>query len=200
MAFFEDRLSPRITYGARGGPVWNTGVAKAESGFRQTNKKWLYPLHRYDVSECIRGDDDFEEVRSFFYVVAGQFEGFRYKDWADFLVTRDRSSITAITGGWQLNRRYAKGIRTFDRPIYKPVDGTIVVYDGSGTPMGVTVDPTTGRFTSGGTPVTWSGEFDVPVAFTSDVMELELVSKNQDIGVLFSWPTVQLEEIRITIP
>lgn len=199
MAFFEERLSPRITYGARGGPVWNTQVAKTDSGFRSANRNWLFPLHRYDVSECIRSETDFEEVRSMFYNVFGQFDGFRYKDWADFLVTRDRSSVTVVVGGWQLNRRYTRGIRTFDRPIYKPVDGTIVLYDGGGSIIGGSVDPTTGVVTSGSTPVTWTGEFDVPVAFSSDIMEAEISSKNQDVGLLITWPQVQLEEIRISL-
>lgn len=200
MAFFEDRLSPRFTFGARGGPQWNTQVTKVDSGFRSANKKWLMPLHRYDLSECIRSNDDFEEVRAFFYNVSGQFDGFRVKDWGDFQITfanrAQRSSLASVSGSWQLQRSYTKGIRTFNRPIYKPVSGSVVIYDSGGTPLTATVDYTTGLASVSGTPVTWSGEFDVPVAFTSDVMEVEITSKNQQAGLLMSWPSVQVEEIR----
>ena len=31
----------------------------------------------------MKDETDFAEIRAFFYNVAGQFDGFRFKDWAD---------------------------------------------------------------------------------------------------------------------
>lgn len=197
MAFFEERLSVKLSYGARGGPQFSTTVVKAKSGFRKANKDWVMPLHVYDVSQCIRSNADFEELRAFFYNVAGQGDGFRFKDWGDYQCDRTNSSLTLISGSnYQLNRIYARGARTFTRPIYKPVSATVIVYDVGGTPLAATVDYTTGIATVTGTPAAWLGEFDVPVAFTSDVMEAEITSRSQGVGLLISWPSVQVEEIR----
>lgn len=196
MSFLEERLSERISFGARGGPAFSTQVAKSFSGFRSANQNWVMPLHRYDISQCVRSNDDFEEMRAFFYNVKGQLDGFRFKDWGDYLATIANTTLVASGGDWQLMRVYRKGVRTFSRPIYKPVDGTVVVYDGANAPLPAVVDATTGLATVTGTPASWSGEFDVPVAFTNDLMEVEITSRNESQGLLMSWPSVQLEEIR----
>lgn len=203
MAFFEERLDPCITFGARGGPVFNTQVSKVDSGFRSANKNWAFPLHRYDVSQGIKSNADFETVRAFFYNVSGQFDGFRFKDWADFEAVQTNTSLTASGSDWQMQRKYVRGARTFLRPIYKPVSGTASIYRTRSsvvTTATATIDYATGLATItghvGGDTYTWNGEFDVPVAFTSDVMEAEIVNRGRD-GLLISWPSCQVEEIRL---
>ncbi|MEO6710028.1 MAG: DUF2460 domain-containing protein [Planctomycetota bacterium] len=202
MSFFEERLPDCYSFGARGGPVFSTEVVRTAGGQRYANKNWLLPIHRYDISSGIKTRDDFEVLRAFFYNVAGQFDGFRFKDWADYQA--DRQPTVLVSGAiYQMQRSYIRGIRTFKRTISKPVSGTVIFYRtraGVTSTISPTIDYTTGQVTVAGhvagDAYTWSGEFDVPVAFTSDAMEREIVDKNAE-GLLIGWPSVQIEEIRL---
>jgi uncharacterized protein (TIGR02217 family) len=203
MAFFEEQFDVRLSYGARGGPVWSTSVAKVQSGRRSANRNWSAPLHRYNVGHAVKTNEDFEIVRSFFYVVFGQYDGFRFKDWSDYEATQANSSATLITGNtYQLQRKYTVGNRTFLRKIQKPRPGVQVrrLRSGTWSNATATVDTTTGIATiSGhiaGDTYAWVGEFDVPVAFMSDEMEAEIVDQGDD-EFLVRWPQIIVEEIRL---
>lgn len=193
MAFFEELFPRRISRGAQGGPVFATGGTEQPNGFRTTQRKRMWPLHEWEVGHVLRTNADFEELRAWFYVVCGRFEGFRFEDPADHLVTRPQSSLTLITGStWQLNRTYTVGARVFARPIFKPRAG-VVIYDAGGSALTATVDTTTGIATVTGAPVTWSGSFDVPVAFADDAAVFSLLGSPQ---MYMQWKSIRLREIR----
>ncbi len=202
MSFFEDRLPPRFSFGARGGPMFSTEVVKTQGGQRYSNRNWTMPLHSYDVSENVKTQDDFDEIRAFFYVVAGQFDGFRFKDWLDYRATTQPLTVIVAGTSYQMTRAYVFGSRTFSRPIYKPLSGATFIRTRSGTPSTITpsYSTTTGIVTMTGHVMgdtyTWSGEFDVPVAFKSDMCEASIDNKSGSQFVI-SWPNVQVEEIRL---
>ncbi len=101
-----------------------------------------------------------------------------------------------------MERAYVFGARTFLRPIYKPVTGATFTRTRSGVTSAITptVATTTGVVTvtghSSGDTYRWTGEFDVPVAFTSDMMEASIDNRSAGQFVI-SWPSVQVEEIRL---
>lgn len=208
MDFLDERFPDRISFGARGGPVWKTTRVMTHSGRRWVNREWDYPLHRYQVAQAVKTNADFEEVRAFFYIVAGAYEGFRFKDWSDFECTLDNSRLVLQAGSptlWQLARVYRVGAREFVRPIYKPCASPAPqVYrtrSGSTTLATATVDTSTGLAAiSGhvsGDTYRWVGEFDVPVAFVDDELEAVIADKGDD-GFLMSWPSIVIEEVRVT--
>lgn len=203
MSFFDERLDDCYSFGARGGPVFSTEVVKTAGGQRYVNKNWTLPLHRYDISQAIKREEDFEVIRAFFYNVSGQFDGFRFKDWADYKATNQ--PLTLISSAtYQLTRVYVRGVRTYTRNITRPVSSIVVKRRSSGgtiTTISPTIDYATGHVTvsghSSGDTYTWTGEFDVPVAFTSDVLEAVIENKNPGVDqLLIRWPSIQLEEIR----
>lgn len=202
MAFFESRLPERFSFGAKGGPMFSTEVNKTQGGQRFVNKNWTMPLHRFDVSENVKTEDDFAEIRAFFYNVAGQYDGFRFKDWGDYTATAQPLSAISAGTTYQMNRAYIFGARTFLRPIYKPVAGATFTRTRSGVTSAITptVSTTTGVVTVtghvSGDTYRWTGEFDVPVAFTSDMMEVTIDNRSAGQFVV-SWPSVQVEEIRL---
>ena len=190
MSFFNERFPERISYGAVGGPQWSTQVGRAQNGFSSRQRNWLYPLHRYDVSQAIKTNADFERVRSFFWNVYGAADGFRFKDFSDFRATTETGGlIDRGDGTFQLARIYALGVRSFARPIKKPVPGTVVLTGGG------VVDYDTGIVT-GGAPTGWTGEFDVPVNFVSDRMAAAIENHNGR-DFLMSWGSIELEEVRL---
>lgn len=198
MAFLESRLDARIERGAKGGPT-NPGRVKAytRSGKLAQGFYASMPIHRYDVSHGIRSAADAKAVRALWYVVNfTPYVGFRFKDHQDYQGTRTDTALALISGNtYQLQRTYTVGLTTFLRNIYKPVTGTVTVYDAGGSALTTSVDYTTGIATVTGTPATWAGEFDVPVTFTDNewMSSLEVHSDNLHLRI----DPIKLEEIRL---
>jgi len=207
MAFHEVRFPDNISRGARGGPERRTQIVELASGNEERNASWANSRRRYDVAYGIRRADDLAAVVAFFEARNGRLHGFRYKDWADYKSAQPSQAITATdqqigtgTGSlqtFQLAKRYASGGQTWVRTIAKPVAGTVRVALGMVEQMsGWTLDTTTGviSFTTapaGGVIVRAGFEFDVPVRFDSDTLDVTL-----DFERLGSITAIPLLEIR----
>ena len=207
MAFHEVRFPDNISRGARGGPERRTQIVELASGDEERNASWANSRRRYDVAYGIRRADDLASVVAFFEARNGRLHGFRYKDWADYKSALPSQAITATdqqigtgTGSlqtFQLAKRYTSGAQTWVRTIAKPVAGTVRVAIGMVEQMsGWTVDTATGVVTftaapAGGVIVRAGFEFDVPVRFDSDTLDVTL-----DFERLGSITAIPLLEIR----
>ena len=207
MGFHEVRFPDNISRGARGGPERRTQIVELASGDEERNASWANSRRRYDVAYGIRRADDLAAVVAFFEARNGRLHGFRYKDWADYKSALPSQAITATdqqigtgTGSlqtFQLAKRYTSGPQTWVRTIAKPVTGTVRVALGMVEQMsGWTVDTTTGVVTfttapAGGVIVRAGFEFDVPVRFDSDTLDVTL-----DFERLGSITAIPLLEIR----
>lgn len=207
MAFHEVRFPDNISRGARGGPERRTQIVELASGDEERNASWANSRRRYDVAYGIRRADDLAVVVAFFEARNGRLHGFRYKDWADYKSALPSQAITATdqqigtgTGSlqtFQLAKRYTSGAQTWVRTVAKPVAGTVRVALGMVEQMsGWTVDTTTGvvTFTTAppaGVIVRAGFEFDVPVRFDSDTLDVIL-----DFERLGSITSIPLLEIR----
>lgn len=200
MAFFEYQFPPRISANASGGPRFLTTKAYTRNGRRITNLSAELPLHEYSIAHPIRTGEDFEELRAFFYVVSGDADGFRFKDWTDYKATQSNSTCTVLSSTTlQLNRAYIYGNRAFIRKIQKPISATVYrTRSGSTSSISSTLDTTTGIATiSGhvtGDTYTWVGEFDIPVAFKDPVAVWQFIGTPK---MYTEWPSIELEEVRV---
>ena len=101
------------------------------------------------------------------------------------------------TTAFQLVKVYASGSQSWTRTITKPVDGTVkVAIDGTEQTSGWSVDTTTGLVTfttapATGAIITAGFEFDVPVRFDTDQLDVTL-----DIERLGSITSIPLLELR----
>jgi uncharacterized protein (TIGR02217 family) len=207
MAFHEVRFPDNISRGARGGPERRTQVVELASGDEERNASWANSRRRYDVAYGIRRADDLASAVAFFEARNGRLHGFRYKDWADYksslpsqAVTPTDQQIGTGTGSlqtFQLAKRYTSGAQTWVRTITKPVTGTVRVALGMVEHLsGWTLDTTTGVITfttapASGVIIRAGFEFDVPVRFDSDTLDVTL-----DFERLGSITTIPLLEIR----
>jgi uncharacterized protein (TIGR02217 family) len=207
MAFHEVRFPDNISRGAKGGPERRTQIVELASGDEERNASWANSRRRYDVAYGIRRADDLAAVVAFFEARNGRLHGFRYKDWADYksslpslAITPTDQQIGTGTGGlqtFQLAKRYTSGAQIWTRSIAKPVTGTVRVALGMVEQMsGWTVDTTTGVITfttapANGVIVRAGFEFDVPVRFDSDTLDVTL-----DFERLGSITSIPLLEIR----
>ncbi len=207
MAFHEVRFPDDISRGARGGPERRTQIVELASGDEERNASWANSRRRYDVAYGIRRADDLATVVAFFEARNGRLYGFRFKDWADWrsCAPSENPSVTdqviatgdGATTGFQLVKVYVSGSQSWTRTITKPVASTVkVAIDGNEQTSGWSVDTTTGivTFTSApaaGAAITAGFEFDVPVRFDTDTLDITL-----DIERLGSITSIPLVEIR----
>lgn len=146
--FKEVRFPEGISYGSSGGPEWRTRVETRGSGREKRVKEWPTPLWRYDVRKGIVDDALFQQLQAFHLAIAeGRAFGFRYKDPVDFSVTGQQLDTSQGTGTYQLIKSYTFSPFTFNRPIYKPVVGTVTLTLNS-SPV-TFVDASSGTITGG---------------------------------------------------
>ncbi|OYU38941.1 MAG: glycoside hydrolase family 24 [Pseudorhodobacter sp. PARRP1] len=207
MAFHEIRFPDNISRGARGGPERRTQVVELASGDEERNASWANSRRRYDVAYGIRRADDLASVVAFFEARNGRLFGFRYKDWADYKSGLPSTPTGATdlqigtgTGSlktFQMAKSYTSGAQTWTRTIAKPVTGTVRIALGVVEQMsGWTLDTTTGVITfttapGNGVIVRAGFEFDVPVRFDTDMLDVTL-----DIERLGSITSIPLIEVR----
>lgn len=194
MGFHEVRFPTSLSFGSAGGPERRTEIVELANGFEERNTPWAQSRRRYDAGIGLRSVEDLETLVAFFEARAGQLHGFRWKDWADFrscpasrAVAFDDQVIGAGDGArtvFQLGKAYVSGPVRHVRPIAKPVATTVRVgLQGDEQAEGVhwTVDTTTGAVTFAVAPavgetVTAGFEFDVPVRFATDLIQLSMAS------------------------
>ena len=207
MAFHEIKFPDNISRGARGGPERRTQVIELASGDEERNASWVNSRRRYDVAYGIRRADDLAAVVAFFEARNGRLYGFRTKDWADYKSSLPSQAITSTdqqigtgTGSlktFQLVKRYTSGAQSWVRTIAKPVAGTVrLALNGVEQMSGWTLDATTGVVTfttapGNGVIIRAGFEFDVPVRFDTDMLDVTL-----DIERLGSITSIPLLEIR----
>ncbi|MFB2533509.1 TIGR02217 family protein [Paracoccus sp. p3-h83] len=207
MAFHEVRFPDAVSAGARGGPERRTQIVELASGAEERNASWTNSRRRYDVAYGIRRADDLAAVVAFFEARNGRLHGFRFKDWADF-----KSCLPSQTPGptnqpigtgngaatlFQLTKRYTSGAQSWSRTITKPVAGTVsIALNGATQASGWSVSTATGLVTfttapAAGVAITAGFEFDVPVRFDTDALDVTL-----DLERLGSITSIPLVEIR----
>lgn len=196
--FVEERLLDAVAYGSTFGHAYNTRIRGLGNGVERRNAKWSTPLHRGAVLYKNLNEEDHALVLSTHHACMGALVGFRFKDWSDFTAKAEVIGTgTGVEQSLQLKKTYAFGTVDTERPITKPVQGTVVVFsDGEAIP-GATVDYTTGVVTftaTDGEEITWTGEFDVPVRFESD--EIDFAVNTRSAGGLILTGDTGFTEIR----
>lgn len=194
MNFHDVRFPPSLSFGSLGGPQRRTDVVTLANGFEERNTPWAHSRRVYDAGLGMRSMDDVQALTAFFEARLGQMYGFRWKDWADFKSCRATLGVAfddQIIGfgdgsrtAFQLIKTYASGGHSYDRPIAKPVAGTVrvgVAQDALQEGIDYQVDLATGviAFTSApdsGLVVSAGFEFDVPVRFDTDRILVSVAS------------------------
>jgi uncharacterized protein (TIGR02217 family) len=194
MNFHEIRFPDTMSFGSLGGPERRTEIVTLNNGFEERNSPWAHSRRRFDAGMGMRSLNDLETLVAFFEARHGQLFGFRWKDWTDYksCLPEEEVAFSDQTLGvgdgsrteFQLIKRYASGGQHYDRPIVKPVSGTVLVaLDGIVLTEGndFSLDVTQGALTLSSPPATGSiltagFEFDVPVRFDSDRIETSVAS------------------------
>ena len=194
-AFHEARLPARLAFGCTGGVERRTQVTTLGSGFERRSSPWAQGRRRYLIGTATRPLDDAAELVAFFEARRGRLHGFRFRDPADCRSCAPSATPAATdqaigTGDgvrktFALAKTYGSGETAVIRPIAKPVAGTVKIAV-AGVALGLAafaVDAATGLVTlvvapAASAAVTAGFEFDVPVRFDSDRIDVTLESFN----------------------
>ena len=182
MAFHAVRFPLDVALGARGGPERVTDVVTLASGREERNARWAHSRRRWNAGYGVKSRADMQAVLAFFEERRGRFHSFLWRDGLDHSAEGQAIGTgNGVLTAFQLVKRYGASFDPYVRPITKPVVATVRVWvAGVEAVAGWTVSGTTGIVTFGVAPVlgaiTASFEFDVPVRFDTDRLDIELSS------------------------
>lgn len=190
-AFHEIRLPARLALGCTGGVEWRTDIVALASGHERRSSPWSTGLRRYLIATAARPLDEAAQLVAFFEARRGRLHGFRFRDPTDFKSCAPSAQPTATdqpigtgdgtTTVFNLAKTYGEPGLTVIRPIAKPAAGTVRVAVAGQVlaPAAFALDAATGRVTLAAAPavgaaVTAGFEFDTPVRFDIDRLDLTL--------------------------
>ena len=195
-SFIDERLLDTIGYGTQVIPT-NAILRKQLRSGVVRRRALRRNIREYAIiCKLLNPADTSSVVNAFMACQDG--ESFRLRDRTDYRV--DNQVLAVGTGAEQtiqLFKRYDFGTKSVERPIRKPVTGTVVI-TATTPPTGVTVDYTTGMATFTATAseaVRFSCEFDVPVMFADDQLPMETVISDGEGGILLAGDVSLIEDI-----
>lgn len=191
MPYDNIRFPTAIARASTGGPERRTDVVLTASGREQRNSRWANSRRKYNAGFGVKSLADIHAVIAFFEERRGRLHAFRFKDHADHKSCAANAQPSAAdqmigagdgaTASFQLVKSYGTGIRNYVRDITAPVAGTVKVAVNGSVTANFTVNTATGiiTFNAGSTPpagatITAGFEFDVPVRFDTDELQINL--------------------------
>lgn len=191
--FHEIRFPVDIARGARGGPARRTDIVTLASGAEHRNARWSHSRRSFDAGYGVKTLDVLHAILVFFEERRGRLYGFRWRDRLDFSSAMPSQAVTPLdqaigtgdgaTRVFQLVKTYGGLHAPYQRLIAKPVAGTVRVAVAGVEKIApaFTCDHATGlvTFAAGQVPptgaaVTAGFQFDVPVRFDSDELDIDL--------------------------
>jgi uncharacterized protein (TIGR02217 family) len=210
MPFHEVRFPTDISRGATGGPERRTEIVTLASGHEERNARWAHARRSYNAGYGLRTLDDVHAVIAFFEERRGRLHGFRWKDHSDWRsgppgripgpLDQMLGTGDGTTDAFSLVKRYGAAHAPYQRPIAKPVPGTVVIaVAGVALAEGVhlDIDYAHGIVTfrpphvpAPGQEITAGFDFDMPVRFDTDRLEINLAGFGH--GAIPSIPIVEI--------
>ena len=207
MSFHEVRLPARLAFGSTGGVERRTEIVTLGSGYERRSTPWAEGRRRYLIGANLRSLDEMAALTGFFEARRGRLFGFRFRDFADFKSCAPGAVVSAgdqalgigdgLRTRFELVKRYGEGEDAVVRRVRKPVAGTVQVAV-AGAVLNASrfaVDVEAGVVTlavaaAAGAVVTAGFEFDVPVRFDADRIEVTLESF--DVGRMAAVPLIEV--------
>ena len=209
-SFHEVRFPLRLALGTSGGPVRRTDIVNLTNGREARNQRWRDARRHYDAGSGIRSVADLYAVLAFFEARSGQLYGFRFRDPVDNRSSAPGQPVTPTdqllgtgTGAkssFQLLKTYSDSGGQTVREIAKPVAGSVVVSvngtislaaDFSVNAVTGIISFLPGKLPQSGASVRAGFEFDVPVRFDIDRIDMDLSAFNA--GRIPSIPLIEIK-------
>lgn len=184
MSFLETRFPESISFNSSSILEFNTSIITTKNGSEQRNINWSSNKMKFNIINGIKTKKELEEIIAFFRNTKGRAYAFRFKDWSDYSA---ENQLIGIGDGekkdFQLIKNYTINGNHYIRKITKPVISTIKIFINETITEDLKIDLTTGIITfneapSMDTKINASFEFDIPVRFDSDILEITMDTIN----------------------
>jgi len=178
MSFLDIRFPESISFNSSTIVQFNTAVVQTKGGYEYRNARWSRGKMRFNVKNGIKTTAELDEMLTFFRNVMGKGYGFRYKDWSDYRAAGQNIGIgDGEKTSFQLVKQYAISTNIYTRTITKPVNQSVKIYFDSVETNDFSVDYLSGIISfpspvEENTILTADFEFDVPVRFDSDELQI----------------------------
>lgn len=198
MAFVDELLPEAISYGARGGPRFQTVIQTLDAGAESRISRHSTPRWSWNVGYAIRSRAEIAELQKFYISVArGRARSFRFKDHLFFTTHSDGVSDPTATDELLINtatneiggdgvtttfrcvKRVNVGDQTTIIPILLPVESSVLIaIDGVAQGSGWSVNGSLSGIVTFDTPPalgeepSWGGQFHNHVRFDFDAEEI----------------------------
>ncbi|MCS3690952.1 uncharacterized protein (TIGR02217 family) [Bradyrhizobium elkanii] len=200
------RLPPNIEIGSQFSPVFSNVIQEAVSGNEQRFGRWTKCRSIGNVAYGLLTSDDhegdFAAIMAIYRAHIQELYPFRFRDWSDYTTTNEQFGTgDGATTSFQLVKVYDPGLillgvtgaLRYVREITLLAPETDPVIKVDGVTKTETTDYTISSsglvtFTSApavNKPITWTGEFDVPVRFDGPI---QLAPKEANIVTITSLP------------
>ena len=184
MSFLEMRFPELISFNSSSIVQFDTSVVVTKNGLEQRNINWNYAKMRFNIVNGIKTKSELDDILRFFRNVKGRAFGFRFKDWSDYNAKKQIIGYgDGIKKEFQLIKSYIVNNNFYTRKINKPVFSTVKIYLDNVESDNFSIDFTSGLLSFDysipmNVKVEADFEFDVPVRFESDVIEVSMETVN----------------------
>ncbi|RYH00194.1 MAG: TIGR02217 family protein [Alphaproteobacteria bacterium] len=209
MDFHEIRLPTNLSYGMSGGARYRHTAVESASGHEQVFQEWDLAQRSWTIQMEYWDYDRFQELQNFWHGRAGGSIGFRFREWMDcsvgmkfgpngleLLAPKQFATGNGAAKIFQLSKTYGDSAAMRVRPITKPVAGKVRIWvAGVEKLTGWTCDVATGIVTftaapANGATIAWAGEFDTPVRFVGERMDV-----SEAAMMAGAWQGIEIREI-----
>lgn len=192
------KFPENISEGATGGPQFNTEIITVASGGEKRNKVWSSPIYSFECAHGVKTQEQLDELIDFFYEASGRAYPFRFKNWAEYVLTKNKSELVRSGTNNETLTIYKK-YSSYTRKLTKIVDGTFKLYaDDVLLLSGYNLDIETGIITLSNPSnydqsvvFTCECEYDFWCRFDTDTMFYSIDKYN-----VYSWGQIPLVEVR----
>src|SRR5205085_4747896 len=135
--YLRPPLPPDLSSKGAAGPERKSVIVAAGSGAEKPNARWMHSRRRYDAGYAIKTFEALSAVVAFFEERRGRLYGFRWRDRLDHssaapdiaLAPTDQVIGTGdgTNATFQLAKTYGGLYAPYQRPIVKPVPGSVHV-------------------------------------------------------------------------
>jgi uncharacterized protein (TIGR02217 family) len=203
---FDESVFPLEAQKLKTAPGWNTTIIKTGGGSEQRNGNFSDPLRRYDAAMGVKTLADYRLLEKHFNGRKGRLRGFPLLDRVNSTALTEPLGVAGGIGStMQLTINQGDAANAYNREIYKPKSGTILIYANTVLQTETThytINYATGVLTwvadRTGQSITWSGTYYVPVRYDVDELpdvELFLYRENATGLVTVSVPMVETRDI-----
>ena len=185
--FHNIKFPDNICYDIVNSIIYDTNIIKSKNGREQRIINFSSGKNLYKLIYKFQNKNEIEKIVNIFNIVKGRANGFRFKDWFDYRIEKQQIAIDDARILY-LYKDYRIDNVVYRKRIYKPVENSIEIFINGEKDNSIikfvdydngTIEFYDNLLVNSGNKIEISCEFDIPVRFNSDKLNIITKNKNQ---------------------